>query len=154
MPLFTIGYEGSTVDDFLAVLTEVGVRHLVDVRDLPSSRKAGFSKNSLRDRLVSTGIQYSHVKVLGDPREGRLAARAGDKNRFERIFREHISNLEASAAIRSLANEDSQNSICLMCFERDHKFCHRQILCEEILSLSAMPVRHLGVPKDYALKAA
>ncbi|MBE7183709.1 MAG: DUF488 domain-containing protein [Methylobacterium mesophilicum] len=154
MPLLTIGYEGSTVEDFLAVLSAVGVRHLVDVRDLPSSRKVGFSKNSLRDRLEGSGIQYSHLKVLGDPREGRLAARAGDKVRFERIFREHINNLEASAAIQALASDAGRDSVCLMCFERDHKFCHRQILCEEILKVSSIAIRHLGIPKDYALKAA
>ncbi|KAA3449724.1 hypothetical protein C7I87_15530 [Mesorhizobium sp. SARCC-RB16n] len=154
MALFTIGYEGSDVEDFVSVLKAAKVELLVDVRDLPLSRKPGFSKNSLRSHLESSAIDYLHTKVLGDPKEGRLAARSGDRQRFERIFRSHVANEAAKKTIRELALQAETKNICLMCFERDHKDCHRSIVCEEMLKIKNISVKNLGVPKGFCLKAA
>ena len=125
MALLTIGYEGSEIGDFVSVLKSAKVELLGDVRDLPLSRKSGFSKNYLRLNLEKAGIEYRHSKVLGDPREGRLAARSGDLKRFERIFRSHIANELAENEVRKLAVESLGTNVCLMCFERDHRNCHR-----------------------------
>ncbi|MER9074700.1 DUF488 domain-containing protein [Mesorhizobium sp. M0904] len=154
MALLTIGYEGSEIGDFVSVLRSAGVELLVDVRDLPLSRKPGFSKNSLKNHLENSGINYRHTKALGDPKEGRLAARRGDRQRFERIFRSHIANETAEKLIRDLALQSETKNICLMCFERDHKDCHRSIVCEQILKIRKNPVRNLGVTKGFSLKAA
>ncbi|MCA0047521.1 DUF488 domain-containing protein [Mesorhizobium sp. B283B1A] len=154
MALLTIGYEGSEIDDFVSVLKAAKVELLVDVRDLPLSRKPGFSKNSLRSHLQNSSIDYRHTKILGDPREGRLAARSGDRPRFERIFRSHIANEAAGKIIRELALQAETKNICLMCFERDHKDCHRSIICEEILKIKKSSIKNIGVPKGFRLKAA
>lgn len=154
MALHTIGYEGSEIADFVSLLKYSEIDVLVDVRDLPSSRKPGFSKNSLRTHLAAAGIEYHHTKVLGDPREGRLAARSGDRRRFERIFRNHIANKPAEQAIHEIAIQSVSKNICLMCFEKDHKDCHRLIICEEILKVKTQPVKNLGVPRGFSLKAA
>ncbi|UVK53152.1 DUF488 domain-containing protein [Mesorhizobium sp. AR02] len=154
MALLTIGYEGSEIDDFVSVLKAEKVELLVDVRDLPLSRKPGFSKNSLRNHLENSSIDYRHEKILGDPREGRLAARSGDRPRFERIFRSHIANEAAGKIIRELALHAETKNICLMCFERDHKDCHRSIICEEILKIKKSSIKNIGVPKGFRLKAA
>lgn len=154
MPLLTIGYEGTEVADFVSVLRHVGVRHLVDIRDFPSSRKAGFSKTPLQQHLANSGIAYSHVKALGDPREGRVAARNGEIATFRKIFTSHINTSVAHDALREIARESIDTAVCLMCFERDHLQCHRTIVCEEILKLTAVQVKHIGVPKGFSQKAA
>ena len=154
MQISTIGYEGSDIADFVSVLKHSGVEALVDVRNLPSSRKPGFSKNSLSASVSSVGIEYIHIKSLGDPREGRLAARAGDMPRFRRIFCEHISSEEAREALLFVSNLSRHKKICLMCFERDHRFCHRNIVVEELLKLNSIQVKHIGVPKGFSLEAA
>ncbi|CDX42023.1 conserved hypothetical protein [Mesorhizobium sp. ORS 3359] len=154
MALLTIGYEGSEIGDFVSVLKAAKIDILIDVRDLPLSRKAGFSKNSLRKHLENSAIEYQHAKILGDPKEGRLAARAGDRRRFERIFRSHIANESAKKTIGEISAQSETKNICLMCFERDHKDCHRSIVCEEILKNRNTAVKHLGVPKGFCLKAA
>ncbi len=75
--VYTIGYEGTDIDRFVATLKAVGVRRLADVRALALSRKKGFSKRSLAARLKAEGIDHIHLVGLGDPKTGREAARAG-----------------------------------------------------------------------------
>jgi len=65
MPLYTLGYEGSAIEDFLATLTRERIELVVDVRALPLSRKPGFSKSGLAKRLGKEGIGYAHRVALG-----------------------------------------------------------------------------------------
>ena len=74
MTIFTIGYEATTMADFLSALTGAGVQRVIDVRALPLSRRPGFSKSSLAAALNEVGIDYVHLKALGTPKEGRDAA--------------------------------------------------------------------------------
>ena len=86
MRIFTIGYEGSTQDEFIAALQQAGVERIIDVRAVPLSRKPGFSKNVLAAGLSEAGIDYVHLKALGTPPAGREAARKGDEAGLERIY--------------------------------------------------------------------
>src|ERR1035437_2802635 len=95
----TIGYEGSTIDDFVVALLHVSIDVLIDVRDLPLSRKKGFSKNQLAGALAAAGIEYVHLRGLGDPRAGRQAARAGNYREFQTIFNRHM---KTEAALRDI----------------------------------------------------
>ena len=99
---FTIGYEGTTVPDFLAALKAAGVRQLVDIRALPLSRRPGFSKSALRSALEEVGIVYVHLRALGTPAEGREAARKGRQHDLERIYRSQLELPEAIAATAQL----------------------------------------------------
>lgn len=72
--LYTVGYEGVDLDEFIATLKTFGIKQIIDVRDLPLSRKRGFSKNALASALAEAGVKYLHVKSLGDPKPGREAA--------------------------------------------------------------------------------
>ncbi|WP_119940405.1 DUF488 domain-containing protein [Neorhizobium sp. NCHU2750] len=154
MAIKTIGYEGAEISDFIAVLEDQRVDLLIDVRDVPSSRKKGFSKNLLREALHNSGIDYLHLKVLGDPKEGRLAARSGEYDKFRNIFNNHIENEIAKQAISEVSELSKTKNVCLMCFERDHRLCHRSILIEKMKELCCLEVRHLGVPKGFSCKAA
>ena len=73
MTLFNIGYEGRSLDDFIAALRAAGVTLLADVRDAPISRKPGFSKNALANALQEQGIAYRHIRALGCPKPVRDA---------------------------------------------------------------------------------
>jgi uncharacterized protein (DUF488 family) len=150
----TIGYEGSEASDFIALLKHAGIDLLVDVRDFPSSRKKGFSKNALRRQLEASGIDYLNLKVLGDPKEGREAARSGKLEQFRQIFTDHIANDDAEKAMSDIIALMPKKHICLMCYERDHKFCHRSILIEKMMESCNLNVRNLGVPKGFFCRAA
>lgn len=130
--LYTIGYEGTDIDRFVATLKAVGVDLLADVRALPLSRKRGFSKNALRARIELEGIAYVHLAALGDPKEGRVAARAGRFDQFRKIYNKHLSQVEPQETLRELTALIKERPTCLMCFERDPTECHRLIVASQL----------------------
>ncbi len=144
-PIFTIGYEKTDIDDFVSRLSESNIEVLVDVRDLPLSRKKGFSKNGLNAAVSAAGIDYVHVKALGDPKPGREAARAGNHDLFVEIFTKHIDGEVAQEALSDLAGAMSGKRVCLTCFERDHEGCHRKIVAERLSALLGTPIEHIAV---------
>jgi uncharacterized protein (DUF488 family) len=146
----TIGYEGANIDDFIATLTASNVTTLIDVRELPLSRKKGFSKTKLRENLEAADISYLHVKQLGDPKPGRMAARAGDQGEFRRIFGHHIKQDASRIALRKIVPIVEAGGACLLCFERCHSDCHRSIVAEELAKLAVFELAHIGVKQGIA----
>lgn len=141
---YTIGYEGSQVEDFVAILRRVGVETLIDVRDLPLSRKRGFSKSALASTLEASGIAYVHLKGLGDPKPGRMAARAGDYGKFRRIFGGHMQSDIAQRDLERAIELVRERPCCLMCFEHEHCNCHRAIVADHIVERTGLTLRHLS----------
>lgn len=76
MILYTVGYEGRSIGEFLELLKSHGVEHLVDVRDAPISRKPGFAKTSLSAALAAVSIRYTHARALGCPKPIRARQNA------------------------------------------------------------------------------
>lgn len=148
--LYTIGYEGAEVEDFLATLQVAGVKTIIDIRDVPVSRKPGFSKRSLAKLAGEAGLSYVHLGGLGDPKEGRDAARAGKYDVFRRIFQKHLQTDEARADLADAIRLASDSASCLLCFERDHRRCHRTMVAAEMLKLDRLELRHLGVREGLA----
>lgn len=145
-PLLTIGYEGCTIQDVLSELKQAEVGLLIDVRAVPQSRKPGFSKRQLAAGLDEQGIRYLHLQGLGTPKPGRDAARAGHPERMEVIFRDHMQSDRAQADLAQAKLVARENRACLLCFERDHRHCHRHIVAELISAETGQPVEHLYVP--------
>ena len=143
--LSTVGYEGASLGDFLALLRHEGVEYLIDVRALPLSRRRGFSKSSLATHLKNEGIQYMHLGSLGDPRPGREAARAGRYLEFRRIYLTHLATESAQRALRLLASISAESSACLLCFERDAATCHRSLIADALASSHGTHVKHLVI---------
>ncbi|MDJ0686135.1 MAG: DUF488 domain-containing protein [Alphaproteobacteria bacterium] len=151
--IFTIGYEGSTIEDFVATMNMTGVNLLVDIREVPISRKSGFSKKALSATMTSIGIEYVHLRDLGDPKDGREASRRGDIASFESIYRNHLELKRPQAALKQLIELTSSVRGCLLCYERDHKHCHRSIVAEEMVKRNPIDIRHLGVRHGLASEA-
>jgi len=128
MRIFTIGYEGTTVPEFLRALQEAGVERVIDVRALPLSRRPGFSKSPLRGALEEAGIAYVHLKALGTPTDGRAAARAGRHADMARIYAGQLQLPEAMAQSAQMLALAEEKRSALLCFERDPTHCHRSLL--------------------------
>lgn len=141
----TIGYERASLADFVATLKLAGIDVLVDIRDRAQSRRPGFSKSSISEALTAEGIRYLHMRELGDPKEGREAARRGDFVRFREIFGRVMQSSQAKEAIKNLEELAISKSICLMCFERDQTTCHRKIVADRLEKTLGLKARHLGV---------
>jgi len=122
--LLTIGYEGRTVRDLLAVLKQAKVERVVDVRQLPLSRKPGFSKSALAEFLTSHGIEYVGFPKLGTPAAIRNHYKqSGDLARLKRDYLVYLGTQGPEiAALRELA---AQGGCALLCYERDPAKCHR-----------------------------
>lgn len=65
--VYTTGYEGKEIEEFIEYLNAHDIQRVVDVREIPLSRKKGFSKNTLRHLLAERDIDYIHIKALGSP---------------------------------------------------------------------------------------
>lgn len=130
--VYTIGYEGTDIARFIETLQHVGVEVLADVRAVTVSRKLGFSKKGLRERLQAAGIAYEHFGTLGDPKPGREAAREGRMADFQRIYSTHLATEEAQDGLNTLRKVVDTKVTCLMCYERDPKICHRTIVANSL----------------------
>src|ERR1700739_7299 len=131
--LFTIGYEQTPQKAVLDELENAGVKLLVDVRAVTSSRRPGFSKNQLAAELDERGIAYVHLAGLGTPKEGRLAARSGQYDVLQDIYAKHLKTPRAKEELDELsALVKKAGPICLLCYERSHEHCHRRFVAEII----------------------
>ena len=133
--VYTIGYEGKSLEDFIRILREHDIDVIIDVRELPISRKKGFSKNQLSQTLEEARIQYEPARSLGTPRDVRNRYRAtGDRDVFAedyaQVLRDHQPELQ------ELLQKAQQEKICLLCFEQDSADCHRSLLAEELRRMS------------------
>jgi len=131
--LFTIGYEQTPVKAVLDELEKARVKLVVDVRAVSASRRPGFSKNQLAAELDERGISYLHLRGLGTPKDGREAARAGKYDILHKIYARHLKTPQAREELDELsALVKKSGPVCLLCYERDHRHCHRQWIAEII----------------------
>jgi len=143
----TIGYEGLASSDFFAVLAQCKVQTLIDVREMPLSRKKGFSKTGLCEALTAQGIAYKHIPALGCPKPVRYDYREnGDWKLYTSRFMEYLKT--QGAVLSELASTVQNERCCLMCFEENYNFCHRRYIAEELVHFLERPYRinHLTGP--------
>lgn len=141
--LATIGYERATLDEVIAKLKRAGVKVLIDVRAVASSRRAGFSKTILATSLAEAGIEYQHLRGLGTPKEGRQAARAGRIEEMHRIFERQLETPEGQADLARATAIAAEAPSALLCFEADAAGCHRRIVAERIQAATGLTVADL-----------
>jgi|ERR1700722_3891626 uncharacterized protein (DUF488 family) len=145
---FTIGYEQTPSKAVLDELEHAGVKLLVDVRAVASSRRPGFSKSQLAAGLYARGISYLHLRGLGTPKAGRLAARSGKFAELHRIYAAHLKTAQAREELDELsALVKKSGPICILCYERDHAHCHRRWIAEIIRDRDGVKVENLMAPQ-------
>jgi uncharacterized protein (DUF488 family) len=142
--LFTLGYQGLSPDDFVAVLEKAGVSTVADVRINPHSRKPGFSGKRLAERLEGEGLGYVWLKGLGSPDPARDRGHAGDLEGMRRLYREHLDSADAAQDYATLKGLALDEDVCLLCFEADPKDCHRLVLAERLAADTGLAVTHLA----------
>ena len=129
--LFTIGYEGRNVKDFTSRLKDYGIQTLVDVRDIPLSRKKGFSKTPLAEYLQEEGIEYIHIKKLGSPKPLRDKVR--EDGNYEYFYKEYTTYIQSQGeSVETLYKIVTNTNVCIMCYEREPDSCHRRAVAEEV----------------------
>ncbi len=129
--LFTIGYEGKNIEVFISNLKYFNITRLIDVRETPLSRKKGFSKSALQERLKSKNIEYVHIKSLGCPIEIRNRLKIDlDYKYFFKAYSNYLkNNYKAIKEVNQYINEGIN---CIMCFERYYNKCHRYAVANKV----------------------
>ncbi len=143
---FTIGYEGSSFENYLNRLIQNNVRLLCDVRKNPLSRKYGFSRKTLSDTLDKLEIAYTHIPGLGivsEKRQGLSAQADYDRlfDEYERVtLKKHASDL---VILYELFRQYKR--VAITCFEARPDMCHRGRIAEALGKRPDwdFPVQHL-----------
>ncbi|EMI20518.1 protein containing DUF1130 [Rhodopirellula maiorica SM1] len=143
--ILTVGYEGLEIGDFVERLISAKVDMLVDVREIPTSRKRGFSKTALRQMLNDAGIEYRHFRSLGSPKALRHAVRKDrDYNEFFSGVRNHLKREESRDALRQIRTFANSYQLCLLCFCKDWRKCHRREVVRELSANAYIKIEHLA----------
>ena len=141
----TIGYEGLSLSKFFNILLTHRVQTVVDVRELPLSRKPGFSKNALAAACAEHGIAYQHTVALGCPKPVRRDYKGdGDWGRYTERYLDYLDT--QTLALSQLSDQLRQERCCLLCFEADYQLCHRSLVSARLESDIETNIRvvHLG----------
>jgi uncharacterized protein (DUF488 family) len=147
MDIFTIGYEGLDINAFLSLLAKHGIATVVDVRELPLSRKPGFSKKALANALNLSGLKYVHMVALGCPKLVRDRYREdGNWKRYTEGFMAYLKT--QGDAIATLSSLGASANCALLCYEADANFCHRLMVADAVKQNCGAVVTHIrAMPK-------
>jgi len=141
--LFTFGYEGVSIRDFIDRLKSAGIDRVIDVRELPLSRKKGFSKSAFSQALAGAGIAYEHLPEFGCPKPIRDRYRNdSDWSRYTRDFRSYLRG--KIPEISTFADRVTSERMCLVCYEADSNFCHRSMIADAVATKRPVRVNHLS----------
>ena len=153
-PIYTIGHSTRTIDAFIALLQREGVRHLVDVRRFPVSRRyPHFDSAPLAMSLRAAGISYEHVPAMGGRRTASAASRhVGWRNASFRGYADHTESAEFQTALSALLDAGSRHRTVIMCAEAVPWRCHRTLIADALLARGRR-VRHIldGATNDHVL---
>ena len=141
--VYTVGYEGKSVDSFFDGLLRAGIRTILDVRANPVSRKYGFAKKSLQEIANKLGLDYFHLPQLGIPGEQRtaLTSRAAYDELLDRYEREMLP--QQPGAFSRLLGLLGKTASALLCMEKDVTCCHRGRLAKAVSAHTNLAVVHL-----------
>jgi uncharacterized protein (DUF488 family) len=141
MKLFTIGYQAATQGEVIERLRRAGVEVLVDVRAVAASRRPGFSKKLLAAGLAEAGLDYVHLRALGTPPAGRMAARAGRTAEMRAIYTDYLEHEPAAQAELAEAEEiAAARPAALLCIEADAGACHRSLIAARLVERAGFEV--------------
>lgn len=131
MRIAGIGYQGRALEDVVQGLHRAAITTVIDVRELPWSRRADFAQKRLADRLAQEGIRYVHLRAAGNPRENRKSG--APSSEILARYREHLAR--TPGVLEAILAAAGEEPAALLCYEADAKECHRSILLEALAAL-------------------
>jgi uncharacterized protein (DUF488 family) len=149
---YTVGHSTRSSEELLALLSDVGVRTLVDVRAFPSSRRhPQFNRDALAEWLGRAGIGYAHLPGLGGRRVPVPDSRNGGwrESAFQG-YADHMSTPEFQAALKELERMASEGPTAVMCAEAVWWRCHRRLIADALVARD-WRVEHLGIGESRAV---
>lgn len=148
--VFTVGYEGLSLDALLNILIQNGIRGLIDVRANPVARRYGFHRTTLANICPRIGIEYFHRPELGIKSTWRSDLESQED--YDRLFERYENEVlpERKGEIAEVAALMVQKPCVMMCLEADPGSCHRTRLAKSVSQANTLPVKDLR-SDQYAL---
>lgn len=141
LAVYTAGYEGRQIDGFLDLLLRSGIRHVIDTRANPVSRRYGFHGSTLRRLCGRLDMTYEHRPGLGIA----SSARREEVSRSQLLDDYEAGTLHDHAdEVDGLAATVRRQPSVLVCSEADPCVCHRSRLAHAVAERADLPVVHLG----------
>lgn len=130
--LGSVGYERHKDHiEFAQHVRASGVERLIDVRELPISRRRGYAKSALAQAMTDAGVEYLHLKALGNPKQFRDLYKSGKVEEGRRGYEEHLLEIQRDA-LEGLIPIINEKRCALMCVEHDPTTCHRTVIVESL----------------------
>lgn len=142
--LFTIGYEGRSIDQYLDTLIQENITTVFDVRKNPVSMKYGFSKTTLQKALTNISITYIHTPELGI--ESSERKHLHEKHDYTALFDRYEKEIlpKNDNALNSIIERyEGGNRVALTCFERDETYCHRSRISASLDRATGCCTKHI-----------
>ncbi|MFO7896047.1 MAG: DUF488 family protein [Candidatus Cloacimonadales bacterium] len=143
--IFSLGYEGITIDEYLNRLLKNNIKIVIDVRKNPQSMKYNFNKKRFREFLKLAKIQYIHLPDLGIPSELRKNLKS--KTDYQALFKLYRKDILADNELildKIMEIFKKESRVALTCFEADADFCHRKQITNEIKNrFNEVQIKHL-----------
>ena len=137
-----IGYEGDTIEQFLARLLQNEIELVIDVRANPSSMKSGFSKSDLPKHLSEVGIKYVHFSALGIPSHIRKEI-TGITELLDYYDNHILTVASVQKAAKQVSELCRQFNSTIMCFEANPLQCHRSRLAKYICKNYGLQINYI-----------
>ncbi|MFH1735659.1 MAG: DUF488 domain-containing protein [bacterium] len=122
----SIGYEGRTIQDLIDLLKTHEIEQVIDVRLMPVSRRKYFCKNNLSAYLREEGIEYLHIRSAGNP----YYKQRDDVELCLKLYTGYLK--DHPDVMDSVFSKLSDSHTAVLCYERDHVDCHRNVLLRQI----------------------
>jgi hypothetical protein len=128
----SVGYERHRINtEFASRLRQMGVERLVDVRQLPISRRRGYAKSALAEAMHKSGIEYVHMRGLGNPKPTRDLYKSGRVEEGRAGYERYLLT-EQRGVLEELAALLTEKRTALMCVEHDAGTCHRTVIIDAL----------------------
>ncbi|MEM2933365.1 MAG: DUF488 domain-containing protein [Methanocellales archaeon] len=121
MKVYTIGTSNRTLEEFISLLKEYGIKALIDVRRFPTSKFEHFKKENLKENIERAGIEYIHIKELGGYRSGG--------------YLKYTQTEEFKKGLQILLEIARNKQTAIMCSQLLFFRCHRRFISSELIKL-------------------
>ena len=145
MKVFTLGYQGLSLENYVETLLASNVGIVLDVREVAWSYNRRYIKPVLQKTLLEAGIKYTHLRICGNPSSNRKTAKSVEEclSRYQDYLRENSECLETLLGYVEYASKREQPA-CLTCYEHKPEECHRKILTDALIEIvPELQITHL-----------
>ncbi len=133
MKVFSLGYQGLSLENYVETLLASNVGIVLDVREVAWSYNRRYIKSVLQSILSDAGIKYIHLKVCGNPSANRKTAKSVEEclSRYSEYLKNNLECLEILLEYVEAASKEGKPA-CLTCYEHKPEDCHRKILTDAL----------------------